>query len=98
VTCFVAAGFEHSIANMFFIPAAIAVRAVAPASFGPLSAPRPPPTRLWTWAASFRISFPLRLETSWAGRCSWPRCTGLLTFDTSRGRVIDTHPCRRISS
>jgi formate/nitrite transporter len=33
VTCFVAAGFEHSIANMFFIPAAIAVRAVAPASF-----------------------------------------------------------------
>ena len=33
VTCFVAAGFEHSIANMFFIPAAIAVKAVAPASF-----------------------------------------------------------------
>ena len=33
ITCFVAAGFEHSIANMFFIPAAIAVRAVAPASF-----------------------------------------------------------------
>jgi formate/nitrite transporter FocA (FNT family) len=33
VTCFVAAGFEHSIANMFFIPTAIAVRAVAPASF-----------------------------------------------------------------
>lgn len=33
VTCFVAAGFEHSVANMFFIPAAIAVRAVAPASF-----------------------------------------------------------------
>jgi len=33
VTCFVAAGFEHSIANMFFIPAAIAVRALAPASF-----------------------------------------------------------------
>ena len=32
VTCFVAAGFEHSIANMFFIPAAIAVRALAPAS------------------------------------------------------------------
>ena len=33
VSCFVAAGFEHSIANMFFIPAAIAVRAVAPVSF-----------------------------------------------------------------
>lgn len=33
VTCFVAAGFEHSVANMFFIPAAIVVRTVAPASF-----------------------------------------------------------------
>jgi formate transporter len=33
ITCFVAAGFEHSVANMFFIPAAIVVRAVAPASF-----------------------------------------------------------------
>jgi formate transporter len=33
ITCFVAAGFEHSIANMFFVPAAIAIRAVAPASF-----------------------------------------------------------------
>jgi formate transporter FocA len=33
ITCFVAAGFEHSVANMFFIPAAIVVRTVAPASF-----------------------------------------------------------------
>jgi formate transporter len=33
ITCFVAAGFEHSVANMFFIPAAIVVRAVAPESF-----------------------------------------------------------------
>jgi formate transporter len=33
ITAFVAAGFEHSVANMFFIPAAIAVKAFAPASF-----------------------------------------------------------------
>lgn len=33
ITCFVAAGFEHSVANMFFIPAAIAVKALAPDSF-----------------------------------------------------------------
>jgi formate transporter len=33
ITAFVAAGFEHSIANMFYLPAAILVRAVAPPSF-----------------------------------------------------------------
>lgn len=33
IAAFVAAGFEHSVANMFFLPAALAVRAVAPASF-----------------------------------------------------------------
>jgi formate transporter len=33
VTAFVAAGFEHSIANMYFIPAALFVKAWAPTSF-----------------------------------------------------------------
>jgi formate/nitrite transporter len=33
VTAFVAAGFEHSIANMYFIPAGILIKAWAPASF-----------------------------------------------------------------
>ena len=33
IAAFVAAGFEHSIANMFFIPVGIAVRWFAPASF-----------------------------------------------------------------
>ena len=33
VAAFVAAGFEHSIANMFFLPVAIAIRVLAPASF-----------------------------------------------------------------
>jgi formate transporter FocA len=33
ITAFVAAGFEHSIANMYFVPLAILVRTGAPASF-----------------------------------------------------------------
>jgi formate transporter len=33
ITAFVAAGFEHSVANMFYLPAAILVRTVAPSSF-----------------------------------------------------------------
>ena len=33
ITAFVAAGFEHSVANMFYLPAAIAVRLVAPPEF-----------------------------------------------------------------
>jgi len=33
VTAFVAAGFEHSIANMYFVPVALLIKAGAPASF-----------------------------------------------------------------
>ena len=33
ITAFVAAGFEHSVANMYFIPEAVAIRSLAPATF-----------------------------------------------------------------
>jgi formate transporter len=33
ITAFVAMGFEHSVANMYFIPVAMLIRVVAPASF-----------------------------------------------------------------
>jgi formate transporter len=33
IAAFVAAGFEHSVANMFFLPMAMAIRLLAPASF-----------------------------------------------------------------
>jgi formate transporter len=33
ITAFVAAGFEHSIANMYFVPAALFVKAGAPGAF-----------------------------------------------------------------
>lgn len=33
ITAFVAAGFEHSVANMFFVPMGLTIKALAPASF-----------------------------------------------------------------
>jgi formate transporter len=33
IAAFVAVGFEHSVANMFYLPAAMAVLAVAPPDF-----------------------------------------------------------------
>jgi|YNPNPStandDraft_1061719.scaffolds.fasta_scaffold45304_1 formate/nitrite transporter len=33
ITCFVAAGFEHSVANMYFIPVGLFIRSWAPATF-----------------------------------------------------------------
>lgn len=41
VAAFVAAGFEHSIANMFFLPVAILIRAMAPPGFWQQTGTRP---------------------------------------------------------
>jgi formate/nitrite transporter len=67
VTAFVAAGFEHSIANMYFVPVALLIKAGAPASFwssigktGPIS-PISPGTA--SWSTTYCRS---RLETSLA--------------------------------
>ncbi len=51
ITAFVAAGFEHSIANMYFIPMGIFVRTWAPASF-------------WTNTGLQKSSFP---SVTWRG-------------------------------
>ena len=53
IAAFVAAGFEHSVANMYFIPEAIAIRSSAPAGF---------------WSAIDRVpaDFPnLTMQGSW---------------------------------
>jgi formate transporter len=41
IAAFVAAGFEHSVANMYFIPEAIAIRALAPDGFWAMIGRRP---------------------------------------------------------
>lgn len=46
ITCFVAAGFEHCIANMYFIPIGLFIKAWAPAVF-------------WTMTAKTGASFPM---------------------------------------
>jgi formate transporter FocA len=49
VTAFVAAGFEHSIANMYFIPLGLAIKAAAPPSFWSAIGRTPADYPLLTW-------------------------------------------------
>ena len=80
IAAFVAMGFEHSVANMYFIPVAMLIRAVAPPEFwasighraGRLRRRGPRRASWATWCRS-------RSATSWAGRCSSARSTGWST-------------------
>jgi hypothetical protein len=49
VSAFVAAGFEHSIANMYFIPAGLLLRAWAPDTFWAATGTRPGDYATVTW-------------------------------------------------
>lgn len=51
ITAFVAAGFEHSIANMYFLPVALFIRAGAPASFWEAIGKTPADYPMLTWDA-----------------------------------------------
>ena len=48
ISAFVAAGFEHSIANMFFVPLGILIAVVDPAVIGPLGLGASAPTLSWS--------------------------------------------------
>lgn len=51
ITAFVAAGFEHSIANMYFVPIAILIRTAAPDSFWLAIAAAPADYEAITWSS-----------------------------------------------
>lgn len=51
VTAFVAAGFEHSVANMYFFPVALLIKQVAPARFWSQLGASPEAYRELTWRA-----------------------------------------------
>jgi formate transporter len=51
ITAFVAAGFEHSIANMYFVPMAIFIRAGAPDSFWQATTLAPADYDALTWSS-----------------------------------------------
>ena len=53
ITAFVAAGFEHSIANMYFIPAGLFLKAWAPDSFWARAGTPPGAYRDLTWSRFF---------------------------------------------
>lgn len=51
VTAFVAAGFEHSVANMYFFPVALSIKRFAPQSFWKLVGSTPTAYPMLTWRA-----------------------------------------------
>ncbi|MBI3159109.1 MAG: formate transporter FocA [Chloroflexi bacterium] len=51
ITAFVAAGFEHSVANMYFIPIGILIRRYAPAAFWGAAGVNPADYGALTWGA-----------------------------------------------
>ena len=53
ITGFVAAGFEHSVANMYFIPMGLFIKAWAPASFWELIKKTPTDFANLTWGNFF---------------------------------------------
>lgn len=53
ITAFVAAGFEHSVANMYFIPMGLFIKGFAPASFWAAIAQTPADFASLTWVAFF---------------------------------------------
>ncbi len=56
ITAFVAAGFEHSIANMYFIPIALFIKAWAPATFWALIDKTPADFGALTWNNFFVVN------------------------------------------
>jgi formate transporter len=53
ITAFVAAGFEHSVANMYFIPMGLLIKSFAPAGFWELIGKTPADYATLTWGAFF---------------------------------------------
>jgi formate/nitrite transporter len=53
ITAFVAAGFEHSVANMYFIPMGLVIKGFAPASFWTSIGQSPADYGSLTWVAFF---------------------------------------------
>ena len=53
ITAFVAAGFEHSIANMYFVPLGLFIKAAAPASFWQAIGKAPADYASLTWSNFF---------------------------------------------
>jgi len=53
ITAFVAAGFEHSVANMYFVPMGLFIKSFAPASFWDAIGKTPADFASLTWGAFF---------------------------------------------
>jgi formate transporter len=61
IAAFVAAGFEHSVANMYFFPAALFIEAFAPDSFWTAIAHTPDAFSALTWGAALANLLPVTI-------------------------------------
>jgi len=61
IAAFVAAGFEHSVANMFFIPMGLFIKAGAPASFWQAIGKAPADFPELTWSGFFGNLIPVTI-------------------------------------
>ena len=81
ITAFVAAGFEHSVANMYFIPIGLFIKAGAPASFWAEIGKRTADYADLTWSNFFVANLlPVSIGIFTAVRCSLAACTGLFIY------------------
>lgn len=68
ITAFVAAGFEHSIANMYFVPVAIFIRQLAPSSFWESAGVSSADYSMLTWGQFLSMNlFPVTLGNIFGG-------------------------------
>jgi len=81
ITAFVAAGFEHSVANMYFIPIGLFIKAGAPASFWAEIGKSTADYADLTWSNFFVANLlPVSIGIFTAVRCSLAACTGLFIY------------------
>jgi formate/nitrite transporter FocA (FNT family) len=67
ISAFVAAGFEHSVANMYFIPIGLLIKAWAPPEFWNLIHESAASYPALTWAGFFRNLLPVTVGNTIGG-------------------------------
>ncbi|GAB6899084.1 formate transporter FocA [Kineosporia succinea] len=91
VTAFVAAGFEHSVANMFFLPVATLVKALAPESFWTSIGAGPEQFAHVSWTAFAHNLLPVTIGNLVGGAVIVGGLYGLAYLRPTRSAGADPH-------
>jgi formate/nitrite transporter FocA (FNT family) len=82
ISAFVAAGFEHSVANMYLLPFSLLVKYGAPSHFWIATGLTPETFPALTPGSLFANLVPVTLGNVIGGQCWSVQCTGLYIFAT----------------